>query len=240
MGFSECKKNSTKDQVRSASSAKTFRKALQRDEKSFTTANLCQNHQIRDTFSPRQRRDLRKTRSPPAPNACLERRREIGAIQAKMAHPQNNRNTRLKEDYLIVRLKSPHGWAKQHRRQKHCKPTASLRFHRKMTHLHRQKPQIPCIAMVMNLPTISGQPNDAAAQPMNQVPNRKFQTYRAMNMTTLRQKLLDALNVMLRFIRKLNEPEHATAMPFATPVGSASWARANTPNSTNVCMIDTP
>ena len=109
-----------------------------------------------------------------------------------------------------------------------------------MTHLHRQKPQIPCIAMVMNLPTISGQPNDAVAQPMNQVPNRKFQTYRAMNMATLRQKLLDALNVMLRFIRKLNEPEHATAMPFATPVGSASWAMANTPNSTNVCMIDTP
>lgn len=38
-------------------------------------------------------------------------------------------------------------------------------------------------------------------------------------MATLRQKLLDALNVMLRFIRKLNEPEQATAMPFATPVG---------------------
>lgn len=26
----------------------------------------------------------------------------------------------------------------------------------------------------------------------------------------------------LRFIRKLNEPEHTTAMPFATPVGNAS------------------
>lgn len=202
---------------------KAFRKALQRDEKSFTTANLCQNHQIRDTFSARPRRDLRKTRLPPAPNARLEQRREIGAIQAKMAHPKNNWKPRLKEDYLIVRLKSLHGWAEQHRRQKHCKPTASLRFHRKMTHLHRQKPQIPCIAMVTNLPTISGQPNDAAAQPMNQVPNRKFQTYRATNSATLRQKLLDALNVMLRFIRKLNEPEHATAIPFATPVGSARW-----------------
>ena len=135
--------------------------------KSFTTANLCQNHQIRDTFSAKPRRDLRKTRLPPAPNARLERRREIGAIQAKMAHPKNNWKPRLKEDYLIVRLKSLHGWVEQHRRQKHCKPTASLRFHRKMIHLHRQKPQIPCIAMVMNLPTISGQPNDAAAQPMN-------------------------------------------------------------------------
>ena len=30
---------------------KAFRKALQHDEKSFTTANLCQNHQIRDTLS---------------------------------------------------------------------------------------------------------------------------------------------------------------------------------------------
>ena len=37
-----------------------------------------------------------------------------------------------------------------------------------------------------------------------------------------------------------NVAVHATAMPFATPVGSASWAMANTPNSTNVCMIDTP
>ena len=109
-----------------------------------------------------------------------------------------------------------------------------------MTHLHRQKPQIPCIIMVMNLPIISEQPNDAAAQPMNQVPNRKFQRYKAMNNATLRQKLLDALNVMLRFIRKLNEPEHATAMPFAMLVGRASWAIANTPNSTNVCMIETP
>ena len=118
MDFLECKKNSTKDQVRSVSSAKTRRKALQRDEKSFTTANMCQNHQIRDTFSPRQRRNLRKTRSPPAPNARLERRRETGAIQAKMARPQNNWKPRLKEDYLIVRLKSPHGWAEQHRRQK--------------------------------------------------------------------------------------------------------------------------
>ena len=88
---------------------KAHRKALQRDEKSFTTANLCQNHQIRDTFSPRQRRDLRKTRSPPAPNTRLERRREIGAIQAKMTHPQNNWKPRLKENYLITRLKSPHG-----------------------------------------------------------------------------------------------------------------------------------
>ena len=94
-GFFGMQKSSTQDQVRSASSAKTFRKALQRDEKSFTTANLCQNHQNRDTFSPRPRRDLRKTRSPPAPNARLERRREIGAIQAKMAHPQNNRKPRL-------------------------------------------------------------------------------------------------------------------------------------------------
>lgn len=69
---------------------KAFRKALQHDEKSFTTANLCQNHQNRDAFSPRPKRDLRKTRSPPAPNVRLERRREIGAIQAKMAHPQKN------------------------------------------------------------------------------------------------------------------------------------------------------
>ena len=48
------------------------------------------------------------------------------------------------------------------------------------------------------------------------------------------------MNVMLRFIRKLNEPEHATAMPFAMPVGIASCAAANTPNSTNVCIMDTP
>lgn len=85
---------------------KPFRKALQHDEKSFTTANLCQNHQNRDTFSAKPRRDLRKTRLPPAPNARLERRREIGAIQAKMAHPQNNWKPRLKEEYLIVRLKA--------------------------------------------------------------------------------------------------------------------------------------
>lgn len=67
---------------------KAFRKALQRDEKSFTTANLCQNHQNRDTFSAKPKRDLRKTRSPPAPNAHLERRREIGAIQAKWRTPK--------------------------------------------------------------------------------------------------------------------------------------------------------
>lgn len=38
---------------------------------------------------------------------------------------KNNWKPRLKEDYLIVRLKSPHGWAKQHRRQKHCAPAAA-------------------------------------------------------------------------------------------------------------------
>ena len=86
--FRNAKRVLPKDQVRSVLPAKARRKALQRDEKSFTTANLCQNHQNRDTFSPRPRRDLRKTRSPPAPNARLERRREIGAIQAKMAHPK--------------------------------------------------------------------------------------------------------------------------------------------------------
>ena len=37
MDFSECKKSSTKDQVRSMAILKAFRKALQRDEKSFTT-----------------------------------------------------------------------------------------------------------------------------------------------------------------------------------------------------------
>ena len=40
MDFSECKKIPTKYQVRSMAILKAFRKALQRDEKSFTTANL--------------------------------------------------------------------------------------------------------------------------------------------------------------------------------------------------------
>ncbi len=93
---------------------------------------------------------------------------------------------------------------------------------------------MPCIAMVMNFPIVSGQPNVTAAQAMNQVPNRKFQRYKATNMATLRQKLLAALNVTLRFMRKLNEPEHATAIPFATLVGKAICASANTPNSTAV------
>lgn len=99
---------------------------------------------------------------------------------------------------------------------------------------------MPCIAMVMNFPIVSGQPNVEAAQAMNQVPNRKFQRYKAANMAALRQNLLAALNVTLRFTRKLNEPEHATAMPFATLVGKASYVNANTPNSTTVCAMDTP
>lgn len=55
----------------------------------------------------RQGRD-RSSKNPLAtsPNARLERRREIDAIQAKMAHPQNNWKPRLKEEYLIVRLKA--------------------------------------------------------------------------------------------------------------------------------------
>lgn len=60
-------------------------------------------------------------------------------------------------------------------------------------------------------------------------------------MATLRQKLLDALNVMLRFMRKLNDSEHAAAMPFATLVVKPSICRAaNTPNYTNVCIMDKP
>ena len=60
-------------------------------------------------------------------------------------------------------------------------------------------------------------------------------------MATLRQKLLDALNVMLRFMRKLNDPEHATAISFATPVVKPSICRTtNTPNYTNVCIMDKP
>ena len=51
MDFSERKKPSAKDQVRSVACAKVRRKARQRDEKSFTTANLCQNYRNRDTFS---------------------------------------------------------------------------------------------------------------------------------------------------------------------------------------------
>lgn len=51
MDFSERKKPSTKDQVRSVAHVKAFRKACQRDEKSFTTANLRQNCRNRDTFS---------------------------------------------------------------------------------------------------------------------------------------------------------------------------------------------
>lgn len=43
-----------------------------------------------------------------------------------------------------------------------------------MTNLHSKKPQMPCMAMVINLPTTSGQPNMAAAYPMNHVPNKKF------------------------------------------------------------------
>ena len=46
----------------------------------------------------------------------------------------------------------------------------------KITHLQRQKPQMPCMAMVMNLPTVCGKPKAADVAPMNQVPNRKFHT----------------------------------------------------------------
>ena len=51
MVFSERKRRSIKDQVRNTARVKAFRKAHQRDEKSFTTANLCQNCRNRDTFS---------------------------------------------------------------------------------------------------------------------------------------------------------------------------------------------
>lgn len=51
MDFSERKKPSTKDQVKSVACAKVRRNAHQRDEKSFTTANVCQNCRNRDTFS---------------------------------------------------------------------------------------------------------------------------------------------------------------------------------------------
>ena len=46
----------------------------------------------------------------------------------------------------------------------------------KITHLHRQNPQMPCMAMVMNLPIVCGRPKAADVAPMNQVPNRKFHT----------------------------------------------------------------
>lgn len=54
---------------------KPFRKALQRDEKSFTTANLCQNHQIRDTFSAKleQRSSYAKRKHMRTEHANLQR-----------------------------------------------------------------------------------------------------------------------------------------------------------------------
>ena len=59
MDFSEYKKSSTKDQVKSLSLAKARRKALQRDEKSFTTAILCQKSRNRDTISTKTQRRRR-------------------------------------------------------------------------------------------------------------------------------------------------------------------------------------
>ena len=57
------------------SPAKALRKALQRDEKSFTTANLCQNHQIRDTFSAKleQRSSYAKRKHMRTEHANLQR-----------------------------------------------------------------------------------------------------------------------------------------------------------------------
>lgn len=100
---------------------------------------------------------------------------------------------------------------------------------------------MPCMAMVMNLPSISGQPKVLAAHPMNQVPKRQFHRYRHTNSATLRQKLLEARNVTLRFMRKLNEPEQNTAMAFAVLVARPTTCkRANTANSSTVCRMETP
>lgn len=73
------------------------------------------------------------------------------------------------------------------------------------------------------------------------LPKSKFQRYRKTNNTTLRLKLLDALNVMFLFITKLYVPEQIIATVFAIPDMIPSASRnANTPNSTKVCVNDTP
>ena len=61
-----------------------------------------------------------------------------------------------------------------------------------------------------------------------------------MNKATLRPKLLDDLNVTLRFIRKLYEADSTMATPFAMADGTESTcSKVNDPNSTMVCVADT-
>ena len=78
---------------------------------------------------------------------------------------------------------------------------------------------MPWHIMVKNLMPTGLQPRALGKMPSMSWRNTKFHTYRRMNNTTERGRLLVDLNVRLRFMTKLYVPEHTMEATLGTGLG---------------------